>query len=62
MFVATIYQITKENLTISVEFCVGKHKNALGIRDEQASMLSKQQVYHAKRHAIACKYSTYQKC
>ena len=38
------------------------HKNALGIRDEQASMLSKQQVYHAKRLAIACKYSNYQKC
>ena len=38
------------------------HKKALGIRDEQASMLSKQQVYHAKRHAIACKYSNYQEC
>ena len=38
------------------------HKKALGIRDEQASMLSKRQVFHAKRHAIACKYRNYKEC
>ena len=31
MFVVIIYQIAKENLTISVESCVEKHRNALGI-------------------------------